>query len=308
MIGGDGPRRPNFFLVGAAKSGTTSVANYLDQHPEVFVCRPKEPNYFAFEPNSKPVCQGPVDSELLYEQLLKYTVTSPDEYHRLFADARQAKAVGEASVRYLYESQVPERLAAYAPQARLIVILRDPVDRLYSHYHMNVSKHVEPETLQAALADESERVQRGYGWDWHYRRVGKYGEQLQRYFQCFDREQVLVLFHSQLQTEPLGTMAKIFQHLGVDSDFRPDVSSKALVGRTPKWRTLRHLIRDDNPMKTVAKLVVPKPLRKSFVRWTESKNLRSIPPLDPLLRQELRHDFAADAQLLSDLLERPLPW
>ncbi|MGI9455848.1 MAG: hypothetical protein ACR2NU_04760, partial [Aeoliella sp.] len=112
-------RRPNFFLLGAAKCGTTSVARYLDQHPEVFISKPKEPNFFSFEPNCKPVCRGPIDEARLYELLLKYSVTSLEAYEGLFAAAETEGAIGEASVRYLYESHAVNRIAEYAANAKL---------------------------------------------------------------------------------------------------------------------------------------------------------------------------------------------
>ena len=301
-------RRPNFFLLGAAKSGTTSIAQYLDQHPEIFVAKPKEPNFFAFEPESKPHCEGPASAERLYELLLKYSVTSTTDYLKLFESAGQEVALGEASVRYLYESRSAARIAAFAPDAKLIVVLRDPVDRLHSHYHMNVRKHIEPEELSAALQAEDERVRQGWGWDWHYRRVGMYARQLQEYLRHFQRSQLLVLFHADLQSEPRKVIRQIFQHLNVSDDFQPDFSHRAFVGETPRWRLLRRLIRDDSLVKSVTKQIVPRSLRKSIADWTESKNRQPIPQLDPRLRQTLHGQFAEDHEQLANLLGRELPW
>jgi len=299
---------PNFFLIGAAKCGTTSVAKYLDQHPEVFVSKPKEPNFFSFEPCSQPTCRGPADGEFLYELLLQYSVTSPQAYHGLFANAVNETAIGEASVRYLYTAESAGRIAEYAPEARLIVLLRNPVDRLYSHYHMNVRQNIEPLSIIAALSAEDERVGDGWGWDWHYRRVGMYAAQLKRYYAHFDRSQVLVLFQNDLQENPAATMQQIFAHLEVSLDFEPDFSRRAMVGHTPRWRKLRELIREDNLVKTAAKRLVPNPVRKSFVRWSERNNRQDIPPLSPLLREQLRQQFADDSRELADLLGRELPW
>lgn len=301
-------RRPNFFLIGAAKCGTTSVANYLDQHPDVFVSKPKEPNFFSFEPGTKPSCKGPADSEQLYELLLKYSVTSPTDYEALFARAGESHAAGEASVRYLYESHTAARIAEYAPEAKLIVILRNPIDRMHSHYHMNVRQHIELETFADAIAAEDERVESGWGWDWHYFRVGQYAEQLERYYQCFDRSRVLILFQNDLQMQPLETMQAIFRHLQVSDKFEPNFTKRALVGHTPRWRGLRQVIRDENPIKTVARHIVPRPARKAFVRWTESKNRMAIPAIDADLQQQLIASYAESNEHLADLLKRRLPW
>ncbi len=301
-------RRPNFFLLGAAKCGTTSIAKYLDQHPEIFVSKPKEPNYFAFEPNVQPTCRGPADSQQLYELLLKYSVTSPSEYLELFAPAQQERAVGEASVRYLYETHTAAKIAEFAPEAKLIAVLRDPVDRLYSHYHMNVRQHIEPEDLSGALRAEDDRVSQGWGWDWHYRRVGHYAEQLEEFSRHFDRSQLLVVFHADLQAHPQATMQALFRHLEVSTDFEPDFSSRAMVGHTPRWRKLRRIIREDNPIKTIARQLVPQGLRQRFVHWSESKNRQAIPKLATQQRQAIRGQFAEDSQHLADFLGRRLPW
>ena len=300
--------RPNFLLIGAAKCGTTSVARYLDQHPEVFVSKPKEPNYFAFETDSTPSCRGPADAEQLYELLLKYSVTSTAAYEGLFAAVQDERAVGEASVRYLYETHTAKRIARQLPAAKLIVLLRDPVDRLHSHYHMNVRQHIEPESLVGALAAEEQRVKQGWGWDWHYQRVGKYAEQLRRYYDYYDRSQILVLFQVDLQRQPGETMRSIFEHLEVAPDFQPDFSSRAMVGHTPRSRLLRKIVREDNFVKTFAQQFPPSRLRKSLVNWSESKNRQPIPPVPSALRQKLRTDFSEDSLQLENLLGRKLPW
>jgi hypothetical protein len=301
-------RGPNFFLLGAAKCGTTSVAQYLDQHPEIFVSKPKEPNFFSFEPNCIPSCKGPVDEAQLYELLLKYTVTEPDAYQGLFAAVEKERAIGEASVRYLYESNAVDRIAEYSPQAKLIVLLRDPVDRLHSHYHMNVRQHIEPKTLRDALDAEDQRVEHGWGWDWHYRRVSLYAPQLQRILDRFDPAQLLTLFHTDLQQSPRQTMRQIFEHLEVSADFVPNFSRRSMVGYTPRWRWIRTLIRDDNVIKALAKRTVPNRLRRSFANWSESKNRQTIPAIDAQLRLELRKQFSQDSRQLSEMLGRKMPW
>ncbi len=308
MTGDNECCRPNFFLIGAAKCGTTSVASYLDQHPDVFVSKPKEPNFFSFEPGSTPMCTGPGDPQRLYELLLKYSVTSPTEYAALFKNAEGKQAIGEASVRYLYEPHTAARLAGYAPDAKLIVLLRDPVDRLHSHYHMNVRQHIEPLTLADAIDAEDQRVTQGWGWDWHYQRVGLYGKQLQEVYEHFDRSQVLVLFHADLQQQPEATMRSIFVHLGVSPDFEPDFSRRAMVGHTPRWRGLRHLVRDENLVKTVAKRVIPSSIRKSFVAWSEAQNRQPIPQMDRPLREKVAAYFTEDRQHLAELLGKSPPW
>ena len=106
---------PNLFLVGAAKSGTTALARYLDQHPSIFVCRPKEPNFFALPVGESPRCVGPMDSDSLTQLLLGHAVTDVEEYSGLFARAESATTRVDASVRYLYYPESAERIHHAVP-------------------------------------------------------------------------------------------------------------------------------------------------------------------------------------------------
>jgi len=170
---------PTFMIIGAAKSGTTSLMRYLAQHPDVFVPTAKEPNYFMLSgQQDNPV--GPAPAHILRHMIYNWSYADLDRYTGLFDDAGAAKAVGEGSVRYLYSPLAPTRIRDMLPDTRLVVILRDPVARLYSHYNMNRQIQLEPLDLHDALAAEDERVAEGWGWDWHYRRVSQYGAQLQR--------------------------------------------------------------------------------------------------------------------------------
>ncbi|MCA9260892.1 MAG: sulfotransferase [Planctomycetales bacterium] len=300
---------PNFFLIGAAKSGTTSLATYLDQHPQVFLCKPKEPNFFAFPEDSRPIERGPAPEERLFELLLQYSVTSRDAYLALFAEAPTASARGDASVRYLYASDAAERIAQFAPDARLIAMLRHPVDRMYSHYYMNVGNQLEPaRSFREALAEEDRRVTEGWGWDWHYRRASRYAEQLARWYEHFTPEQIHIELYRDFVANPDASLARIFLHLGVDAEFQVDRERRALVGSAPKARWLRDLIRDENPLKSLAKRVVPRRIRKAASAWNDRVNRQAIPPLDPALRNELAVQFADDAETLSTLLGRRVAW
>ena len=299
---------PRFFLIGAAKSGTTSFARYLDQHPQLYCCRPKEPNFYALEEGEIPSCRGPVASDLLYEQLLKYSVTDRRAYEALFADAPPQALWGDASVRYLYSPNAAVRIARDHPDARLLVLLRDPVDRMYSHFHMNVKLHLEPLSLEAALDAEEQRVADGWGWDWHYARVGEYASQLARYFEHFSPEQVQVTFYDDFQAAPESTLESAFRFLGVEPNFRPDTSHRALVGATPKHRWLRRLVRDDNWVKRWARRCLPQSWRKRVAAKIEKANTTEIPPMSDQLRTAWKQHFHPANEHLCDLLQRKLPW
>lgn len=301
-------RLPDFFLVGAAKSGTTALAKRLDQHPGVYVCKPKEPNFFAFPPDSTPTCVGPVSSDRLHKKLLRYSVTSRSDYEALFAPAEPGQRRGDASVRYLYTADSAERIAAAVPDAKIVAILRDPVARMHSHYHMNVRNGLEPLPFAEALVAETQRIAAGWGWDWHYTAVGRYGEQLRRYAERFDSSRLLVLFHDELESDPDALWRRLCEFLEIDPGFRPDLEQRVFAGRTPRSRWLRRLVWEDNPIKSIARRVVPGALRKRVAERVNKANQTSVTPLSNAARAQLRERFDEDAALLSDLLGRRPPW
>ncbi|TWT97619.1 Sulfotransferase domain protein [Botrimarina colliarenosi] len=304
----DSLRSPNFFLVGAAKSGTTALAKHLAGHPDVFVSKPKEPNYYAFHEGERPSCKGPIDEKRLYDVLLKYSVTEKRAYQSLFADAGEATAVGEASVRYLYEPFTAARIASDHPDARVLIILRDPVERMHSHYHMNLHKGVEPLAFERALKAEDDRVAAGWGWDWHYRRVGMYAEQVRRFVNQFGEDQVLTVFHRDLAGEPLAVWRLVCEHLRVSAEFTPEFQQKVLVGRTPRSRLLKRLVWDDGFVKSMARALVPSALRDCVAKRVNAANVGRVTPLTVDAKNRLSRLFSEDKRELEEVLGRRAPW
>ena len=298
----------NLFLVGAAKAGTTSLAEYLDQHVDIAISQPKEPNFFALEPGKPPTCRGPLPPEQLSELLLGHSVTDPNDYGQLFVDAQEVAIRGDASVRYLYAEETPQRIYDYQPDSKIVAILRDPVSRMHSHYHMNVRMGVEPESFEHALRLEAQRRDEQWGWDWHYTNVGCYGEQLSRYIDAFGRDQVKVVFFEDFRRDAQAVVREVFRFAEVDHNVSTDTKQRANVGQTPRFRVVRNILWEDNPVKSVAKVLLPKPVRRAFSEWVESKNRQPVPKLDPQTRVSMLRSFDDDRQLLESILGRRMPW
>ena len=119
---------PNFLIIGAMRAGTTSLYHYLKQHPQVYMSPVKEPRFFALE-GEKPDPGRPTD-----ERLMNHSITDIEAYRALFQAVSKETAIGEASPLYLYSPKAPERIRHYIPDAKLIAVLRDPVERAYSHF------------------------------------------------------------------------------------------------------------------------------------------------------------------------------
>lgn len=297
---------PTFFIVGAAKSGTTSLASYLRQHPEVFISASKEPNFFALEGLDLPP-RGPAPPEVLTRMLYNWSRIEREAYHALFEAADRFRAVGEASVRYLYFEEAPPRIREALPEARIVVMLRDPVSRLYSHYNMNRQILLEPLPLEGALEAEASRIAAGWGWDWHYAALGRYACQLRRYYERFPRAQIGVWFHDDFGRDPLAVYAEICRHIGVDPAHRPDMRERGMVSSLPRSRALARFLWW--PSRFRARLIRNGGrLGRAAIDGLKRLNAAPVPPLDRATRDRLARDFLDDIAELEGLIGRRVPW
>lgn len=202
--------KPNLFLVGAMKSGTTTLHELLAQHPEISMSEPKEPCYFV----------SPEQLKALWPEMWRMGFWKDEaSYLALFKDKQQAKYFGESSTDYSKRpgiDGVAEKIAAFNPEARFIYIMRDPIERTLSHYWHMVEHRGE---LRAPL----EAIQQ----DPHYTEVSHYSYQLQPYLENFGREHVYALTFEALRRDPQTVVHAIYAWLGVDSEFVPETLTRA---------------------------------------------------------------------------------
>ena len=292
---------PNFLIIGAGKSGTTSLYHYLRQHPEVYMSPMKEPKFFCFE-GERPNFRGPGDDE----EINRKCVTSIEAYKALFEGVAGEKAVGEASSMYLYYPKSPERIRRHVPGARLIAVLRNPVERAYSSYLHCVRDRGEPlGDFAEALRKEQDRISKGWGPLWHYKTAGYYSDQLRRYFDTFDRRQIRIYLYEDLKTDAAGVLRDIFDFLDVDGSYAPDISLKHNVSGVPKSRVLHALLNKPNPIKSVFRPLVPAGPRKVLNHKISDRNLRK-PQLSPEVRRQLVEAYSEDVKRVQDLIQRDL--
>ena len=292
---------PNYLVIGAAKAGTTSLRTYLDQHPEIFVTARGEPSFFAHEGETLSF-SGPGD-----EEWTNAFVTDLEAYRDLFAGARDHKARGEISPRYLHFEKAPERIARHVPEARLIAILRHPVDRAYSHFLMNRCRDCEPaETLSEAIAQEAEREVRGWGWDWRYVGIGLYHRQMERYYSRFPGSRIKVFLYEDLKEQD-AFFTELFTFLGVDARFRPDTSVRHRKASLPKSLALQRLMKEPGIAETAVKRLLPAGARAKAKQWASSWNTKTPERLAPEVRRDLfERYFAEDCRRLEHLIGRSL--
>ena len=292
---------PNTFVIGAAKSGTTSLYDYLRQHPDVFMSPVKEPCYFAYTENP-PEMAGPGDREANRESGVVYTM---NEYKALFSGARGEAIVGEASPVYLYDQDAPRLLHEQCPDASLIAILRNPIVRAHSHYLQLVQSGREPlDSFEAALDAEDERVAAGWEWSWHYRRMGLYGQQLARYLDYFDRDQLHIYRFDELTTNPAGFAKTVYRMLGVDPSFTPDTGVRRRATGVPQFDWLHRFVgTPDHFLRRWSRLVIPEAVRDRIIMAVRNANLQK-PPLPDAARARLVDAYRDDVRRLEALLDR----
>jgi hypothetical protein len=300
---------PNFFIIGAAKCGTTALYHYLDQHPQIFMSPFKEPKFFALE-GEKPDFRGPADRW----GINRCPFTDIEAYLALFRDASGEKVLGEASTLYLYSRKAPERISNRVPDAKLVAVLRNPVERAYSAFLHMVRDSREPlSDFAQALGAEDARIADNWGPVYHYRRRGYYYPQLRRYFDRFDRDQIQVYLYEDLKSNPAGMARSIFGFLGVDDAFTPDVSAELNVSGIPKNENLQALyllLRKPNPLRAALRPLFParvrSRMRKRALAGIRKRNVAKPPQMSPEIRAELTEAYREDILKLQDLLQRDL--
>lgn len=283
-----------FVLGGAAKSGTSTLADLLGQHPDVHVIPRKEAHHHLFR-SAPPAFCGPGD-----DTFARMVVSDPAEWERLVAAGAGHEAVGEASVYYLYRPEAWPRLRdALGPDGRVVLILRDPVARVSSAWGHLVRDGREDLPIGAALAAEDERAAAGWEWCWRYRAVSRYDEQLPAVLDAFGPDRVLVADFDELRRSPDELTARIHRFLGVDPRTAGPVPVVNPSGAV-RSRALHAFLTQPHPVKDVLRPFVPDRLVQGTYRRALARNLTPLPPMP----DDLRRDLAEELRPVADAVTR----
>jgi hypothetical protein len=280
---------PTFFIIGAAKSGTTSLAYYLGLHPEIHMSPVKEPHFFAGPENGLPYPKSRVDRL--------------EDYERLFETDLLVR--GEASPsysQYARRTGVPARIKESVPDAKLVYIVRDPIARTISHYgHWSATG--ERRSLRDSLADAESLTN-------IYTCGGRYATQLEQYLQVFPQEQILVLDQHELRRDRAATLRKTYAFLDVDPSFT-SVDFDRQLGTREEHRSYgsRYAqLRQRVSMGALSRL--PKPLRRQMRRGVEAVESKVLPPVEPPtldedMRERLLELYRPEVERLRALTGEP---
>lgn len=287
------------FIVGAPRCGTSAMNAYLSQHPEIYMANVKESNFFAQDLH-------PPDGPSMTEQ----------HYLALFSQATHEKILGESSVGYLYSKTAARRISEFNPQAKIIIMLRNPVEMVYSYHSRLVAEGFEEiKDFSAAVAAERER-RIGRRWPtrrWvpkhalFYSELGKFSAHLQRFFDLFGRSNIHVIIFDEFKADTARVYRETCKFLGVSADFQPDfrvINSNKRTRSQSLSRFLKSLRKPERNIFQMLKLVIPRPWRRSVVErlWSFNMKEQTRPEISPELEKRLRVGFAPDVKRLAAML------
>ena len=271
---------PNFIILGAQKSGTTSLHHALDIHPEVFVSDPKEISFFNKDEN--------------YNRGIEF-------YGSFFKKWNNEKVAGESTPSYLWDERVPPRIKKVLPKAKFIILLRNPVDRAYSAYWYAFIGGDEVLSFEEALEAESSRASqepdiRGFS---SYVDRGLYAAQIKRYYKQFSPDQFLILIAEEYKKNPQLTMIEVtkFLEISCDQTFLDAVMNvKKNLSRVPRFKSIHRLV----PFFSRNLPLGAKVIRRLNLKCDK------YPPMDPYTRMKLKEHFSKSNQELEELLKKKL--
>ncbi len=291
---------PDFLVLGAMKAGTTALWTTLRSHPSIFMSAVKEPSFFAYC-NTPPAfnCPGSKDvlSSIIWDEM---------EYHKLFASCPATHKAGEASPVYLDSPDAPATAFERIPNAKLIVMLRDPVERAFSNWIYYRQKGIEDcSDFEKALSQEEKRLKAGWRSGWGYQRKGFYGEQLDRWLSVYPKTSLLILFYEDWLKDPHLIVDKICRHLDIPGSLPVAIRSEN-KSSLPHSGNLQRVIMGDNPFRTFARRYLPLWARDAIM-WPMLKiNLGPKPKLDPDLKKRLAKEFETQIHRVEEITGRNL--
>ena len=278
----------DFLIVGAPKAGTTSLYKYLNQHQDVVMSSVKEPNYFSKEE---------LESQDLY--YASKNITDEKDYHSLFQANGEKKKLGEASVSYLFYPKVSKRIFTYNKDAKIIIILRNPVDRAYSHYKMDFRLGFVKRDFEDLVLNNNKEGSLFYQ---QYIDLGLYHLQVKSYIDEFGSTNVCVMFYEDLKKDRATFVNNIFSFLNLKSDSNINFNLKYNKSKLPSNNFMRYLYSISLVRKTASFLFNERLINfinKNFFRESNQE-------IESKVRHKLNQVFLNDIFMLEKLLNKDL--
>jgi hypothetical protein len=298
---------PDFLIIGAGKSGTTSLDNYLKQHPQIFIPSVKEPNFYGYE-LMKPADFNGAPDELKH---YKSSVTNYRDYIALFEKVLPGQIIGETSNTYMYHEHTPERIKHYNSNMKLIAVLRQPTERLYSRF-LHLAREDRRPTEQFADC----LIKNTVWWERNdLIKEGFYYKHLQKFYNFFPAENIRVFLYEEFNTKTQHVLNEIYDFIGVDSAFKADLSVRYNESGFIKNKLWDKVYGQKGLLIKTVKALLPTTvsnyLKENIYIQKRLNNLRSTnllkPSLDPVLKHKITHEIYGDDILhLQTLINKDL--
>lgn len=297
-------KKPNLFIAGHPRSGTSSLHDYLNQHPEIFMTSIKEPNYFARDFHE--------ESDNFHNKKLYLPYRTEKQYLKLYRRWKKEKIAGEASWTNLYSMVAAKEIGAFNQQAKIIIMFREPVDFLHSYHSAAIfSLGEDYKEFIKALAVEMERKNgkclsnRVITPSWlYYTEFIKYAEQINRFLSAFHVDQIKIIVFEYFINETQKVYKEILEFLNVDADFTPELNI-INPNKTLKWPRLKKYTLDSPYFRKTLRLLFSDDQYAAMKKFYKDKivTYQPRPPLDKSLRKELMTKFKAEVEKTNELLK-----
>ena len=282
----------DFLIIGAAKSGTTWLANNLRQHPGIFIPEQKELFYFN-------------EKMIEFTDMINFNRTKPLEWYiSFFKDAKSHQIKGEAAPAYLWDKNTPRNIYNFNPHIKLISILREPVDRAFSHYLYDLGRSVLSQMeFHKAIEEHPILIE-----------MGMYGQSLERYYELFPPKNILVVLYDDLINDNQALLKEVERFLGVEEFIPENIDQAENVTGVPRFIWFnrfitkgRHYLRTLN-LKFMIDLLRAIGLAKlsMLIMSRNVKPFESKPILDPAVKAQVKQIFQSDIAILEELINRDL--
>lgn len=308
-------KHPNLFIVGAAKAGTTSLYQYLSQHPAVYMCPIKEPNFFAKDIQLEKVRPEikerfrllEIDSFIksdMKNSIHSALIQDEKQYNSLFRFVKDEKIIVEASTSYLYSTVAAQKIYEYNKDAKIIIILRNPIKRIYSHYLMDKKMAITKLDFEDAITIDRNNPSKSWGSKSLYYELGEYYHQVKRYYDIFPSKNIYLLLSEDLKNDAGAVVKDIFRFLEIESTFEPDLNQEFNVGVLPRNLLIGKMIAN-NYLRIKIRRSISNRSFKHFIKKILFKK-----PMEQSLSEETQRQlnsyYEEDIRKLAELIHKDL--
>lgn len=306
---------PDFFLVGAAKAGSTAIAHYLGEHPEIYLSPIKETNYFSRADINPTYFRSLLKKRIALFDIEKYLssnnfkpqhaayITKSEHYLALFSKAGSHQLKGEASVSYLWSPSAPSEIFKANPNAKIIIILRNPIERAFSHYLMDLRVNFTNLSFADALKEDMQSPYNTWNARSNYIELGLYFIQVKRYLNLFPNDQIKIILFDDLKKNTKEVISSLYTFLGIDNNFVPDLDKKHNESYLYKNKFINSVTRNAKLTSFIRTILSPK-IKNKILPFIVTKS--KTPLLTIQERNYLIEYFKEDLKLLESIIKRDL--